>query len=218
MSRLLPYLIPICLSLPLAAQVDHASLNGTVIDPSRSVIEGATVVVVSSTTGFRRETTTSGAGTYQLPGLAVGTYTLTISRVGFKAAQFKDVELTVGQPRTIDARLEVGAVTESVEVSTALETLNRSSAEVGGLIEAEQIKEIPVSGRNWASLMMLAPGAEYSCKRAGSAARNIRFPAATRSTTPTIPSTGSIATVCRSRPRRPRRGSTSHSIRSPSFA
>jgi hypothetical protein len=172
MSRLIPYLIPFCLALPLAAQVDHASLNGTVTDPSRSLIEGATVVVVSSTTGFRRETTTSAAGTYNLPGLAVGTYSLTISRTGFKAAQFKDVELEVGQPRTIDARLEVGAVAESVEVSAALETLNRSSAEVGGLVEAEQIKEIPVSGRNWASLMMLAPGAvNYS----DGSQRNIRF-------------------------------------------
>jgi hypothetical protein len=59
-----------------------------------------------------------------------------------------------------------------VEVTATLETLNRTSAEVGGLIEAEQIKEIPVSGRNWASLMMLAPGAvNYS----DGSQRNIRF-------------------------------------------
>src|SRR4029077_17730296 len=71
-----------------------------------------------------------------------------------------------------DARLEVGAVTESVDVGAALETLNRSSAEVGGLVEAEQIKELPISGRNWASLMMLAPGAvNYS----DGSQRNIRF-------------------------------------------
>ena len=69
------------------------------------------------------------------------------------------MELAVGQPRTLDARLEVGSVTESVEVTAAVETLNRTSAEVGGVVEAEQIKEIPVSGRNWASLMLLAPGA-----------------------------------------------------------
>ena len=66
---------------------------------------------------------------------------------------------SVGQPRTIDVRLVVGSVAEAVEVVASLETLNRTSAEIGGLIEPEQIKEIPVSGRNWASLMTLAPGA-----------------------------------------------------------
>ena len=145
-------------ALPLAAQVDHSSLNGTVTDASRSIVPGARVTAVSSATGFRRETTTNATGAYQMPVLAVGTYTVSISKEGFKAAEFKGVELAVGQSRTIDARLEVGSIVESVEVSSTVESLNRTSAEVGGLIEAEQIKEIPVSGRNWASLMMLAPG------------------------------------------------------------
>src|ERR1035441_7105483 len=111
-------------------------------------------------------------GTYQMTGLAVGTYAVTISRDGFKAAEFKQVELAVGQPRTIDAKLQVGSVGESVEVTASLETLSRSSAEVGGLIEAAQIKEIPVSGRNWASLMLLAPGAVNA---SDGSQRNIRF-------------------------------------------
>src|SRR5664280_3193403 len=85
-------------SLPLLAQVDYTSLNGTVTDPSNAVVQGARVAAVSSATGFRRETTTSAAGAYQLPGLTVGTYTITISRDGFKAAEFKNVELAVGQP------------------------------------------------------------------------------------------------------------------------
>src|ERR1035441_5802053 len=172
MKHFFAFLFLIGQSLPLLAQVDYTSLNGTVNDPSNAVVQGARVGAVSSATGFRRETTTSAAGAYQLPGLTAGTYTITISRDGFKAAEFKNVELAVGQPRTIDARLQVGSVAESVEVSASLETLNRTSAEVGGLIEAEQIKEIPVSGRNWASLMLLAPGAvNYS----DGSQRNIRF-------------------------------------------
>ena len=172
MKRLSAFLCVVGLALPVAAQVDYASLNGTVTDPSGAVVQGARVAAVSSETGFRRETTTSAAGTYQMTGLAVGTYAVTVSRDGFKAVDLKQVELAVGQPRTIDARLRVGSVTESVEVTASLETLNRTSAEVGGLVEAEQIKEIPVSGRNWASLMMLAPGAvNYS----DGSQRNIRF-------------------------------------------
>src|ERR1039457_3742299 len=172
MKHFFAFLFLIGQSLPLLAQVDYTSLNGTVTDPSNAVVQGARVGAVSSATGFRRETTTSAAGAYQLPGLTAGTYTITISRDGFKAAEFKNVELAVGQPRTIDAGLQVGSVAESVEVSASLETLNRTSAEVGGLIEAEQIKEIPVSGRKWASLMLLAPGAvNYS----DGSQRNIRF-------------------------------------------
>jgi hypothetical protein len=172
MKYLFAVLFLIGLALPLAAQVDYASLNGTVTDPSGALVQGARVAAVSSDTGFRRETTTRAAGTYQLTGLAVGTYAVTISREGFKAVQLKQVELAVGQPRTIDARLQVGSATESVEVTATLETLNRTSAEVGGLIEAEQIKEIPVSGRNWASLMLLAPGAVNA---SDGSQRNIRF-------------------------------------------
>ncbi len=86
-------------------------------------------------------------------------YTVTFSKEGFKPTEVKSVELVVGQPRTIDAQLEVGPVTDAVEVTASLETLNRTSAEVGGLVEAAQIKEIPVDGRNWASLMLLVPGA-----------------------------------------------------------
>jgi hypothetical protein len=73
--------------------------------------------------------------------------------------EVKNVELAVGQPRTIDAQMQVGALTEAVTVTAELETLNRSTAEIGGLVEPEQIREIPISGRNWASLMLLAPGA-----------------------------------------------------------
>src|SRR5437899_3398563 len=101
MTRLQTILyLTIACALPVAAQDGAASLSGTVMDPSRSMIQGARVVAISSSTGFRRETTTNAAGVYQLPGLAVGTYTVTISREGFKASQFKDVEMAVGEPRT----------------------------------------------------------------------------------------------------------------------
>src|SRR5262245_22889171 len=158
--------------IPLIEQVDHASLNGTVSDPSDAAVFGAKVEVVSSSTGLRRQTKTGNSGTYEMPGLPIGSYTLTITKEGFRAAEFKDVELTVGQARTVDVRLTVGAVSETVQVTAAGEGMNRSSAEIGGLIEPEQIKEIPVSGRNWASLMLLAPGAiNYS----DGSQRNIRF-------------------------------------------
>jgi len=147
------------LCLPLAAQVDHASLSGTVTDASGAVVQSATVETLSIGTGFRRQTVTGTGGTYEIPGLPIGVYAVTFSKQGFKPTQVNDVELVVGQPRTIDASLQVGVTTETVEVTGTLETVNRSSAEVGGSVEAAQIKDLPVDGRNWASLMLLVPGA-----------------------------------------------------------
>ena len=158
-QRLRSLALAVYACLPLVAQVDHASLSGTVTDSSGAVIQGARVDTVSAETGFRRQTLTGTAGTYQIPGLPIGTYTVTFTKEGFKPAGFKGVELAVGQPRTIDASLQVGANTETVAVVAEVATLNRTSAEIGGLVEAEQIKEIPISGRNWGSLMLLAPGA-----------------------------------------------------------
>jgi hypothetical protein len=160
--RFIPILVWVSLGLVVStalAQVDHAALNGTVTDASGAVIPGAKVEAVSLVTGYRHETFTSAAGTYQIPGLAIGLYTVTISKEGFKSDVSKDVDLAVGQPRTLDARLEVGAATEVVEVTARVETLSRTSAEVGGLVESKQIDELPVNGRNWASLMLFAPGA-----------------------------------------------------------
>jgi hypothetical protein len=144
---------------PLLAQTDRAEISGTVTDPSGAVVQNAKVEVVSPANGLYREATTNAHGIYQVPALPIGIYKVTITKDGFKPLEFQNVEIAVGEPRTIDARLEIGSVSEAVVVTATIETVNRTSAEVGGLIEAEQIKEIPISGRNWASLMLLAPGA-----------------------------------------------------------
>jgi hypothetical protein len=140
------------------AQVDRATLNGTVTDSSGALVQNVKIELDSQAIGLHRETATNSKGTYQVPALPIGIYKITMSKDGFKPELLEAVEFQVGQARTIDARLQVGAQTEVVEVH-AEEALNRSSAEVGTVIESEQIKEIPLDGRNWAGLMALAPGA-----------------------------------------------------------
>jgi hypothetical protein len=149
----------IVLALPAAAQVDRASINGTVADSSGAMVQGAKVVLLSPATGLHRETATNAAGIYDFSALPIGNYKIAVSKDGFKTVDIPNLELAVGQPRTVDVRLEVGAISNTVEVTAAVETLNRSSAEVGGTIDSTQIKQIPISGRNWASLMLLVPGA-----------------------------------------------------------
>src|SRR5262245_16748875 len=149
----------IMLVAPLTAQVDQSAVSGTVTDSSGAAVQGAKIELLSSATGLHREITTNINGIYHLPALPVGGYKITVTKEGFKSVEFPSVELSVGQPRTIDVRLEIGTISSTVQVTAIVETLNRSSGEVGGLVESEQIKQIPISGRNWASLMLLAPGA-----------------------------------------------------------
>jgi hypothetical protein len=159
LCRALHVFMLVLISLPAAAQVDRATLTGTVTDVTGAVVPGAKVEALSTATALHREVLTGAAGTYQMPALPIGNYTVTISKAGLETVQFKDVELSVGQSRTVDARMGVGGVETQVEVVAAAAPVNLTSAEVGGVIESQQVRDIPLNGRNWASLMTLAPGA-----------------------------------------------------------
>src|ERR1035441_6379451 len=106
-------------------QVDRADLNGTVTDPSGSLVPNARVEIVSPATGLTRVAETGPAGVYSIPGLPIGAYSLKITHEGFSPFEVKGIQLFVGQTRTIDARLQVGAVATQIEVqadAAALET------------------------------------------------------------------------------------------------
>ena len=99
------------------AQGERGTFNGTISDPSGSVIAGATVKAINTATGVETETTATDAGIYRLPLLQPGTYQLRVSQAGFKSAVRDNVALGVAQTLTIDFNMEVGAVTDSVTVS-----------------------------------------------------------------------------------------------------
>jgi hypothetical protein len=147
------------ISATLLAQVDRATLSGTVTDASGAVVADASVTVESPATGFRRETKTLSSGAYQLPGLPVGTYSITFNKTGFSAVKYDKVVLVVGQTRTLDAKLALGNVSATVDVVASATPLDQTNAEIGTVIGEAQIKNIPLNGRHWASLMALAPGA-----------------------------------------------------------
>src|SRR5437764_15497584 len=85
------------LAFPLSAQVDRATLNGTVTDVTGAMVAGAQVVAAAPATGFHRETITGSGGGYNFPGLPIGTYNITVTHAGFETVKFQALTLSVGQ-------------------------------------------------------------------------------------------------------------------------
>ncbi len=164
--------ILLCLVSSSLAQVDRAGLNGTVTDPSGRVLPHAHITVVQDATGLRREATSSASGTYDIPALPVGVYTITFEYEGFKSLTFVDVEEIIGRTRTLDVILQVSGPQERVAVSAGSALIDRDTSAVTGLIEKEQADELPLNGRDWASLTAYVPGA---IDTGGSNQRSVRF-------------------------------------------
>ncbi|MGA9507637.1 MAG: carboxypeptidase-like regulatory domain-containing protein [Candidatus Sulfotelmatobacter sp.] len=154
------------------AQVDRAVLEGIVTDPSGATISNATVKIVAVDTGLTQEQRTNSNGYYRFPGLAVGRYSVTVMKTGFKEKAIENLLLLVGQTRTLDTMLAVGAATERVEVQAATAPADRTSAEASTVISTDQIAILPNNGRDWASLTLLAPFAQDD---GGGDQRTIRF-------------------------------------------
>jgi hypothetical protein len=186
--NLCPWISPVLLKLTLAfllgmfflsagmpaafAQVDRAELEGTVTDPTGRVIVGATVKAVAVDTGLAEEQPTNEKGYYRIPGLAVGRYKVTVAATGFKINVVDDVILRIGQTRTLDVQLAVGAINEKVEVKASNGPADRSSAEAATVIDTTQIANLPNNGRDWSSFTLLAPFAQDD---GGGDQRTIRF-------------------------------------------
>lgn len=154
------------------AQVDRAGLNGTVRDVTGRRIPGVHVDVLSLEAGLKREAVSSASGTYDIAELPIGVYRVWCEAPGFQPVEFAKIEQTVGHTRTLDVTLKVAGVVERVDVSDVLPQLDETSAALGARIEREQVEELPLNGRNWATLTALVPGAVDT---GGSNQRSIRF-------------------------------------------
>lgn len=156
----------------LRSQVDQASITGTVTDSSGAVVQGVKIEAVSSANGKQREIATNSAGAYTIPNLPLGTYRVTISKGGFNDLRFDSVLLKVGSVVTLNARLEIATVQVETKVEATEPSLNQSSAAVSGVIDSNQIENLPTNGRNWANLLILAP---LAVDDGGGDQRSIRF-------------------------------------------
>jgi hypothetical protein len=154
------------------AQIDRAGLSGTITDPAGRILPQAEVTAVQVATGLQRQTISSPTGTYDIPELPIGIYTITFKHQGFKMLTFVDVEEVVGRTRTLNAVLQVSGGEQRIEVSASSEEIDQSSDALGARIEQKQARELPLNGRNWATLTALVPGAVDT---GGSNQRSVRF-------------------------------------------
>jgi len=158
------------------AQADRSGLNGTMTDPSGRVLPGVQVLALQNATGLRREAVSSASGTYEIPELPVGTYTVTFTHPGFQSLRFDNVVQKLGETRTLNATLRVAGTTEQVEVSAASQSLDQTTDTLGTDIERKEAQELPLNGQNWATLTALGPGAiDTSGSSGGGNQRSIRF-------------------------------------------
>jgi hypothetical protein len=152
--------ILLCFTLiPVAVgQVITGDIMGTVSDPSGAAIPGATVTVTNTGTQLTRKAVTNNIGEYSFTLLPTGTYSMSVEATGFKVYHLAEVNLLSAQRARVNARLEVGNLTETVEVSAAEPLLQTDSSSVSSTLTSESIQGIPLNGRNFIDLVTLQPG------------------------------------------------------------
>jgi hypothetical protein len=153
----LVWVVGLLYSSPVRAQVAGATLSGTISDAQGGAVVNAKVTVKNGATGITTETATNSSGAYNIVNLLPGEYQVSISAAGFKTSTSK-VTLVVGTNQQLSLSLAVGEITQSVEVTGAAPTVETTNATLSGNIQSEQILELPLNGRDWASLATLEPG------------------------------------------------------------
>jgi len=146
-------------------QTGTTSLHGVVTDKTGATISAAKVTVVNAGQGLQRAENTGEAGEYDFVSLQPGTYAITVEASGFRKYEQKNVQLLVNLPATVNVTMEVGSASQTVEVSVQAETLNTTDASLGNAFNENQVKELPLEGRNVPDLLSLQPGVAYTGNR-----------------------------------------------------
>jgi hypothetical protein len=146
-------------SIPAAAQVLYGTILGTVEDASGAVVPNTKVTVTEKATGLTREATTDVSGNYSVPSIPLGTYTLKVTANGFKTLTRDNVVVTANNTVRIDAKLEIGAVSDQVTVEASAVQLQTDRSETKSEINAKTVQELPLNQyRNYQALLNLVPG------------------------------------------------------------
>jgi hypothetical protein len=150
---------------PVTAVAQDAVLTGSVTDSTGGVLPGVVVTAVSQTTGNRFEAVTDERGVYRIPARP-GVFTLTAELQGFRAVTRNGLQLLVGQTVTVNLPMLEATATETITVTAEIPLLSVATSNLGGNVDPTQVQELPVAGRNWMGLALLAPGSRTSTTNA----------------------------------------------------
>ena len=158
--RTLICLVLLILAVPgiTRAQLVTAALRGAVTDPQGAAVSDAEVTITDMGTAFTRTVTASSDGVYNFPDLPLGSYRLRVSHPGFKAAEWTGIVLHVADSVVINVKLELGPVSEQVTVEASAIQVETTSGDLTGLIQGNQVQQLPLNGRNFMELVTLIPG------------------------------------------------------------
>lgn len=147
------------LSGVLLVHAQEAGLVGTVTDPSGAVVAGAAVTTQNIETNVERRVVSDDRGRYSVSPLAVGHYQLTVEAKGFRTLSVTDIYLTIGQKGVTDVTMQIGQVSEKVNVTDTSTLLQAEQAAMGQSVENKKIVDLPLNGRDFTQLVALTPGA-----------------------------------------------------------
>ena len=163
MKTLYGLMAVIILLSPLSlAQTGTTSVRGNVSDKTGAAIAGAKVTITNTAQALERETESGTSGDYSFLALPPGSYNLSVEKAGFRPFQRTNVELLVGVPVTSNVTLDVGTISERVEVSGEAATVNTTDASLGNAFSETQVKELPLESRNVPDLLSLQAGVLYT--------------------------------------------------------
>jgi hypothetical protein len=158
------------LALPVVGYAQEAVLSGTVTDSTAAVLPGVTIRAVHEASGNSFEAVTDTRGAYRIP-VRVGVYRVTAEIPGFTTATRAGVEVLVGQTAVINLQMAPAGVAEAVTVSAQSPLIDTTTSTLGGNVDPRQVQELPVNGRNWIALSLLAPGSRTNPSATGVAAQ-----------------------------------------------
>ncbi|MBV9083491.1 MAG: carboxypeptidase regulatory-like domain-containing protein, partial [Acidobacteriaceae bacterium] len=139
-------------------QVTTGTILGSVHDVTGAAVSGARITVTDTNKGTSTQSETDQTGDYTVPFLIPGTYTVAVEKEGFKREVSQNVALDVDQKARVDFALQVGQVTQTLEVTAAAPLIRSETAELGEVINQRSVEELPLNGRNFAQLVYLVPG------------------------------------------------------------
>lgn len=159
MAKLSALFLLAAFSVPLCGQSITGTILGTVYDPTKAVVPNAKIVVTNTAQGWTRESVSDESGNYIFSQLPPGPYKLDVTAQGFQTLAVSGIELQVDQRARIDAALQTGAVSEQVTVTADAPLLQTDSNALGQVVNTRNIRTLPLNGRRFFDLALLAPGA-----------------------------------------------------------